>query len=167
MEATVLILPGCERTSRDAGHVVEPPGSLKGELLADVPVGGVRVHPLPSKVDEDQAPGGSHEALNAPDRGIEIVDVVKRAACDDRMERSGLVELLQGRLPEERYLRSLGVDREHVVSRFGDLKSELAGTTPDLEHASRRRRKLPEHEGAVHGPYRGTGGTTRVSTLAA
>jgi hypothetical protein len=167
VEPTVLLLPRCERFFDGAGHVVEPPGSLKGELLAEVPVGGSRIHPLPGKVDEDQAPVGSHETLNALDRGIEIVDVVERAARDDRVEDSRLVKLLQGRLPEDRPLRSLGVDRDHVVSRFGDVESELAGTAPDLEHAGRRGRKLSEHEGAVHSPYRGTGGPTRVSTLAA
>jgi hypothetical protein len=54
----------------------------------------------------------------------------------------------------------------HVFEPSGGLQGELAGTTPDLEDAGRRGRKLSEHEGAVHGPYRGTGGPTRVSTLA-
>lgn len=163
----MLLVPRRERILDGARHVVEPPGDVEGELLAEVPVGGVRIHALPGELDEDEASARPQSALYALDRGIEIVDVVERAAGDDGVEDGGLVELLQGRLLEDRSLGSTGVDRKHGVSRFGEAERELAGATPDLEHAGRQGRKLSEHEGAVHGPYGGTGGHTCVSTLAA
>ena len=167
VEATVLLLPGRERRCDRRRHVVEASGGLEGELLAQVPVGGVSVHALPSKFDQDHASARPQKACMRSTAASRSWMWWSERLATTRIERSGFVELLQGRPAEERTVRSLGIDRDHVVPRLGERKSELPGTAPDLEHASRRGRKLREHERGVHGPYRGTGGPTRVSTLAA
>jgi hypothetical protein len=60
-------------------------------------------------------------------------------ARDHRIERPGIVQLLQGDLPVEGTLRRTWIDREHVVAGGGQCRGDTAlGATPDLEHPTGR-----------------------------
>ena len=48
------------------------------------------------------------EAEELVEHTAEILDVVKREACDHRVERTGIVERLDRRPPEDRLLRASG-----------------------------------------------------------
>ena len=68
------------------------------------------------------------------------MDVMQDAAGDDCIERTGIVQLLQGDLPVEGTLRRTWVDREHVVARGGQRRRDTAlDATADLEHPTGRR----------------------------
>ena len=68
------------------------------------------------------------------------MDVMQDAARDDRIERTGIVQLLQSDLPVERSLRGVWIDREHVVTRGCERWGNTAlAAAADLEHALRRR----------------------------
>ena len=73
-------------------------------------------------------------------------DVVERAACDDRVERARLVELLETHAPEDRALRGVRIDRRDRVSGGREASGEIARSAADLEDARRRRWSTIEDE---------------------
>jgi hypothetical protein len=69
--------------------------------------------------------------------------MVEDAAGDDRVERAGVVELLERELPVQRPDRRGWIDCEDVVTRRGECRSDPAlAAAADLEDALRRRREL-------------------------
>jgi hypothetical protein len=69
--------------------------------------------------------------------------MVEDAGGDYRVERAGVVELLERGLSVQRPGRRVRVDGEAVVTGGGEGRRDAAlAATPDLEDALRRRREL-------------------------
>ena len=68
--------------------------------------------------------------------------MVQREARDHRVERAGLVQVLDRRLPEDRSFRGLGIDRDDVVAGRVQREGQLAAAAADFEDPSGRRRQV-------------------------
>jgi hypothetical protein len=69
------------------------------------------------------------------------------APGDHGSEWPGIIEVLQRNLPVERTFGSMWVDREHVITRSRERRSDAAFVaTTDLEHAGRRLGQIQECE---------------------
>ncbi len=105
-------------------------------------LGRLLVEQVPAELVQDhQAPGREQPAQLIED-GVEIVDVVQGEARDHRVERPGLVQLLDRRLPEYRPFRGLGIDRDHVVAGPSQREGQLAAAAAHFEDPSGRRLQL-------------------------
>jgi hypothetical protein len=77
--------------------------------------------------------------------------VVEHVRRDRRVEPLARVELFDRRSPEDRPLRCLRIDREHLVAGDVQRSREIASPAADLEHSRRRRRQGGDDEGdAIH-----------------
>ena len=105
-------------------------------------LGRLLVEQVPAELVQDQHALGREQPAQLVEDGVEIVDMVQREARDDRVERAGLVQLLDRRPPEDRPVRSLRVHRDHVVARHVQRESQLAAAAAHFEDSSWGRRQL-------------------------
>jgi hypothetical protein len=122
-------------------------GNTEHPVLPLVPVLRRLVDPVPRELFENENGREPRELL---ERGLERVDVMKDALGDGEIEQGGIVERLQGDLPEDRPFRRIRVDREHVVAFRRERKRELATAAADLEEAGGRRKQGLEELVEVH-----------------
>ena len=110
-----------------------------------IPGGRIAIEPLLRVLVEHDEAAAKEKRVDLLDGGVEIGEVVERAAGHDRDEGARLVEVLQAHPAEERALGRVGVDRGHRMAGCGEAAGQVSRAATDLENACLGR-KLREDE---------------------
>jgi hypothetical protein len=122
-----------------------PRGGERAPLTVE-PVEGRLVEAVPAELVDGQHARRRQERRDLVEPRIEIADVVEGVGGHDRLELLGLLEVLELESAEELAVRRERIDPEHVVSRDGERRRQLALSAADVEHPRGRCGQVPAGE---------------------
>jgi hypothetical protein len=120
-----------------------------------VPGGPPAVEPLLGVVVKQDQAAPDEQRVDLLDGGIEIGDVVERAAGHHCLERPRLVELLETHPAKERALGRVGVDSRHAMAGVCEAAGEVTSSAADLENRRGRQANVCENEALEVTSHRG------------